>query len=114
LPFFQNLAAQFGDLSYFRLGRKKAFFLNHSLITSRTFWSLITRAFIRPRTATRQAFVGEGLLTSEDEVHRRQRRLAQPAFHRSRIASYAGVMTATAYKQSARWQDGDTLDCLQR
>lgn len=29
LPFFQNLAAQFGDLSYFRLGPQEAFFLNH-------------------------------------------------------------------------------------
>ena len=29
LPFFQNLAQQFGDISYFRLGPQQAFFLNH-------------------------------------------------------------------------------------
>ena len=29
LPFFQNLAAQYGDISYFRLGPQEAFFLNH-------------------------------------------------------------------------------------
>ncbi len=54
--------------------------------------------------------LGEGLLTSEDEFHRRQRRLAQPAFHRARIASYAGVMTDYAAETRARWNDGDTLD----
>jgi cytochrome P450 len=54
--------------------------------------------------------LGEGLLTSEDEVHRRQRRLAQPAFHRSRIASYSSVMTDYGSQTSARWRDGDTLD----
>ena len=33
-------------------------------------------------------FLGEGLLTSEGEFHTRQRRLAQPAFHRQRIGTY--------------------------
>ena len=54
--------------------------------------------------------LGEGLLTSEEDFHRRQRRLAQPAFHRARIASYASVMTDYASETRARWRDGDTLD----
>lgn len=54
--------------------------------------------------------LGEGLLTSEGEFHRRQRRLAQPAFHRQRIASYGAIMTDYAARTSARWQDGETLD----
>src|SRR4030095_2733472 len=54
--------------------------------------------------------LGEGLLTSEGEFHRRQRRLAQPAFHRQRIASYADVMIDYASRTSERWRDGDTLD----
>jgi cytochrome P450 len=33
--------------------------------------------------------LGEGLLGSEGEFHRRQRRLSQPAFHAARIAGYA-------------------------
>jgi cytochrome P450 len=33
--------------------------------------------------------LGEGLLTSEDPLHRRQRRVVQPAFHRERVAAYA-------------------------
>ena len=54
--------------------------------------------------------LGEGLLTSEGEFHRRQKRLAQPAFHRQRIASYSTVMTNYAAAASARWHDGETLD----
>jgi cytochrome P450 len=110
LPFFQNLAAQFGDLSYFRLGPQEAYFLNHPdyikdvLVTNN---SSFHKGLALQRA---KRLLGEGLLTSEDEVHRRQRRLAQPAFHRSRIASYAGVMTAYGLQTSARWRDGDPLD----
>ena len=54
--------------------------------------------------------LGEGLLTSEGEFWRRQRRLAQPAFHRQRINSYAETMVAYAEKTSARWRGGEALD----
>ena len=110
LPFFQNLAAQFGDLSYFRLGPQEAFFLNHPDYIKDV---LVTNhASFHKGLALQRAkrLLGEGLLTSEDEVHRRQRRLAQPAFHRSRIASYTRVMTAYGSQTCARWRDGDTLD----
>ena len=52
--------------------------------------------------------LGEGLLTSEDELHLRQRRLAQPAFHRARIAAYAETMAAYAARRAERWRDGET------
>lgn len=110
LPFFQNLAARFGDLSYFRLGPQEAFFLNHPDYIKDV---LVTNhASFHKGLALQRAkrLLGEGLLTSEDEVHRRQRRLAQPAFHRSRIASYAQVMTAYGSQTCTRWRDGDTLD----
>lgn len=53
---------------------------------------------------------GQGLLTSEGELHRRQRRLIQPAFHRRRIEAYATAMAADAADTAARWQDGATVD----
>ena len=84
LPFFQNLAAQYGDISYFRLGPQEAFFLNHPdyikdvLVTN-------SQRFHKGLALQRaKRLLGEGLLTSEGEFHRRQRRLAQPAFHRAR------------------------------
>jgi cytochrome P450 len=47
--------------------------------------------------------LGEGLLTSEDPLHRTQRRLVQPAFHRERIADYARAMADAAGRWDARW-----------
>jgi cytochrome P450 len=55
-------------------------------------------------------FLGIGLLTSEGEYHRRQRKLAQPAFHMQRIAGYADIMTDYAQRHLATWQDGDVRD----
>src|SRR4029079_11496670 len=43
------------------------------------------------------------LLTSEGDFHRRQRRLAQPAFHQQRIALYAPAMGEHAKRTSERW-----------
>lgn len=110
LPFFQNLAAQYGDISYFKLGPQEAFFVNHPdfirdvLVTNH-------QNFHKGLALQRaKRLLGEGLLTSEGEFHRRQRRLAQPAFHRARIASYATVMTDYAAQTRARWREQETLD----
>src|SRR2546426_8012292 len=55
--------------------------------------------------------LGNGLLTSEGDYHHRQRRLAQPAFHRDRIARYGRMMVEYADRlQRERWCDGQTLD----
>ncbi|MEP6635165.1 MAG: cytochrome P450 [Acidobacteriota bacterium] len=110
LPFFQNLAASYGDISYFQLGTQAAFFLNDPdyikdvLVTNH-------QNFIKGLALQRaKRLLGEGLLTSEGDFHRRQRRLAQPAFHRARIATYAEVMTDYAVRTRERWHDGETLD----
>jgi cytochrome P450 len=110
LPFFQNLAERYGDISYFQLGPQRAFFFNHPdyikdiLVTNH-------QNFMKGLALQRaKRLLGEGLLTSEGEFHRRQRRLAQPAFHRLRIASYADVMTAYASQTSESWSDGKTYD----
>lgn len=54
--------------------------------------------------------VGNGLLTSEGEVWKRQRRLAQPAFHRQRINAYGDVMVDYAQRMTASWRAGEVRD----
>lgn len=69
--------------------------------------------FIKSRTLRSpffQRLVGNGLLTSEGEVWKRQRRLAQPAFHRQRINSYGEVMADYADRMCAAWRDGEVRD----
>lgn len=58
--------------------------------------SRIARRLLKPG-------LGEGLLTSEGELWRRQRRILAPAFQTKRIASFAPVMTAATEAMLARW-----------
>src|SRR5260370_36399515 len=60
-----------------------------------------------------QTLLGNGLLTSEGDFWRRQRRLAQPAFHRERISSYGEVMVAYTERMLASWRDGEMHDIHQ-
>jgi cytochrome P450 len=53
---------------------------------------------------------GQGLLTSEGEFWRRQRKLIQPAFHHDRIREYADVMISMAEEVTREWQPGATID----
>jgi cytochrome P450 len=54
--------------------------------------------------------LGDGLLSSEGDFWRKQRRLAQPAFHRERIAAYAGIMVDRASRLARTWRDGEVRD----
>ena len=53
--------------------------------------------------------IGNGLVLSGGEYHRRQRRLMQPAFHRAEIARYMGTMRDVAVPRIDTWPDGGTL-----
>src|SRR5205823_14288016 len=53
---------------------------------------------------------GDSLLTSDGDFWLRQRRLAQPAFHRERIAAYAERMVERTLDAMAKWKDGEVTD----
>jgi cytochrome P450 len=110
LSFLTNLTRTYGDITFFRLAGEECFLINHPqhirdvLVTHQ-------RNFRKSRGLERaKKLLGEGLLTSEGAAHMRQRRLAQPAFHRDRIAGYASVMVDNADRLAKRWQDGDEVD----
>jgi cytochrome P450 len=54
--------------------------------------------------------LGNGLLTSEHEAWRRQRKLAAPAFQHRRIAAYAQAMAEQAERAQQGWADGAQID----
>jgi cytochrome P450 len=108
--FFTRLAREYGDLVYFKLGPQPAFLLNNPdyirdvLITH-------NKNFMKSEGAQRsKRLLGDGLATSEGEVHLRQRRLMQPSFHRQQIAAYAATMVEYAARMRAGWKDGETLE----
>ena len=113
LGYLRNLALTYGDLVHFQIGKQKFFLINDPDVIREI---LVTdhRNFTKGRgLEVAKRLLGEGLLTSEGEFHRRQRRLAQPAFHRQRVAAYGAVMTAHAELLSAKWQNGARLDMAQ-
>ena len=110
LEFFTRLARTCGDLAYVRMGGEHLFIASDPAVIKAV---LVThhQNFHKSRGLERtKRLLGEGLLTSEDEFHLRQRRLIQPAFHRERIAAYAATMVAFADRVRNGWADGDTLD----
>ncbi|HSF23983.1 MAG TPA: cytochrome P450 [Blastocatellia bacterium] len=111
--FLLDSAREYGDVVHFKFGPQEVYLLNHPdyirdvLVTN-------NRNFVKSRgLVMAKKFLGEGLLTSEGEFHRRQRRLAQPAFHRQRINAYATVMTDYGAQTRNRWQANETLDISQ-
>jgi cytochrome P450 len=69
------------------------------------------RNFIKGRMLqVNRPLLGNGLFLSEGDFWLRQRRLAQPAFHRQRIESYGRVMVEYTERMLASWQDGETRD----
>ena len=54
--------------------------------------------------------LGQGLVTSEGELWRRQRKLMQPAFHRERIQSFVRTMSECTADMLSRWETEDRLD----
>ena len=114
LGFLSNVAREHGDVVYFGGVTEELYLLNHPdyikdvLVTHNT-------SFMKGRGLQRaKRLLGEGLLTSEPPLHRRQRRLAQPAFHKQRINAYASLMVDyTSRLERERWEDGRTLDVAQ-
>lgn len=53
---------------------------------------------------------GEGLSTSDGELHRRNRRLIQPMFSKDRIAGYSEIMSRNARDLARSWQPGQQVD----
>jgi len=71
------------------------------------------RNFIKARSLRTPFFkrlVGNGLLTSEGEEWKRQRRLAQPAFHRERISAYGEVMVEYTERMISLWKENEVRD----
>jgi cytochrome P450 len=113
LGFFLELRARYGDVAHFRAGPYRVYLLSHPDLVREV---LVTRhhSFMKSQVLQEaKRVLGEGLLTSEGDLHRRQRRLLNPLFHHDRIASYAGVMAECAARLAERWRPGAVVDVHQ-
>jgi cytochrome P450 len=107
---FLTRSARYGDVVRLTTGMQETYLLNHPDLI-RTVLVTNHRSFTKSPVLQRmRVFLGQGLLTSEGDLHLRQRRLIQPAFHRERVNAYGEIMTSYSRKVSQDWQPGETRD----
>ncbi|MBK05675.1 MAG: cytochrome P450 [Deltaproteobacteria bacterium] len=111
---FSEARQEYGDIVGLRLGKNKAFLVFHPdmiqqiLLTNINNYSKQTRGYHKLRL-----FLGNGLVTSEGDFWRRQRRIAQPAFMRKRIEGFAETMSSFTERTVEQWRavpEGETID----
>jgi cytochrome P450 len=110
LAVMAGLHRRHGDLVHFRIGPQHVFVVLRA--------DLIREVLVRhqrsfkkgPGFEAARIVLGNGLLTSEGDFHLRQRRMLQPAFHRRRVAAYAGIMVEEAARVGGAWDDGEVRD----
>src|SRR6202789_3670416 len=110
IPLFEHLHKTFGPIAQYRFMGTLIVFINEPAWINEI---LINQAgsFIKERTLKRmKILLGEGLITSDDPIHMRQRRIAAPAFHRQRIAGYADEIVRSAAATCDGWREGDKVD----
>lgn len=108
--FLTGLAREHGDWVRLRLGKAPAVLVNDPE-TIRQVLVVHDESFSKSRgLRVAERLLGKGLLTSEGELHAKQRKLVQPAFHRPRLSHYADVMTTRVEQMQSRWTPGGTID----
>jgi cytochrome P450 len=106
IDFLSDNAKRYGDLVHYGAIKRKIYQFNHP--------DLIQEMLINDEPRNRRGIVmqrsrfilGNGLLTSEEPLHMRQRRMAAPAFHRARIAAYGDVIARYAAEMVDQWKPG--------
>lgn len=112
LGLLQRLAHEYGDIVCFPLlyGQTRVL-LNHPDFVEEVLVRQQPK-FIKGVALQKAAIrlLGQGLLTSEGELWRRQRRLVQPSFHHAQLAEYAADMIALTEQHTREWRAGDVRD----
>lgn len=110
LGFLTKVSVKYGDIAYFRTGSRRIYLLGNPehikdvLVTH-------NRNFTKSRALNRaKAVLGEGLLTSEGDVHLKQRRIIQPVFHHKRIKGYGDVMAHYGSRVGDDWRRGEAVN----
>jgi cytochrome P450 len=101
---FAKAARRFGDVVYFKIGPRRGYLISDPADVRHVLQDNARNYHKSPLYDKLRVVLGNGLLTSEDDFWLRQRRIAQPAFHRQRMLGLAGTMADQARTTAAEWQ----------
>ncbi|WP_433550357.1 cytochrome P450 [Micromonospora zamorensis] len=113
LGLLSDAADKYGDVVRFSMGPKTLYFFNHPDHARHVLTDNAANYHKGLGLAeARRRILGDGLLTSEGETWRAQRRVISPAFRRERIAGFAGVVAdaGTQLTQRLESQAGNVVD----
>jgi cytochrome P450 len=114
---FLDAADRYGDIVHLKAGPYHGFLVTDPAHIRHVLQDNARNYHKSPLYDRLRENLGNGLLTSEDAFWLRQRRLAQPAFHRQRIQTMADVMVDCTEHLLERWDrvasTGDTVDLVE-
>lgn len=105
---------RYGDLVHFEIGGVHAFIVTrpehlHEVTTTQADKFLKGDDYTHPERGLAY-FLGNGLIITDGEFWKRQRRLVAPALHAKRVEAYADTMVDFTLRHLDSWQDGAVLD----
>ena len=111
---FIKAAHRFGDVAYLKIGPRRGYLITNPADVRHVLQDNARNYQKSPLYQKLRMSLGNGLLTSEGDFWLRQRRIAQPAFHRQKVSALAGVMAQAARETADDWQaiasDGRAVD----
>jgi cytochrome P450 len=114
LEFLQNSAQRYGDVFRLRFAFLSSYLFTHPDV-SHEILAKQAQAFEKDPITCRSLgrIIHQGLTVNKGEPWKRQRRLMQPAFHVSRINTYAQMMVQYTEQMMASWREGEIFDINQ-
>jgi cytochrome P450 len=107
LRMMTSAAAKYGDAVRFSLGPKTLYFFNHPDHAKHVLADNAGNYHKGIGLVHARRALGDGLLTSEGELWRKQRKTIQPVFQAKRLANQAGVVAREAEKLVGRLRGHD-------
>jgi cytochrome P450 len=110
LAFLTRIEREYGPVAFTNFGRSPIFIVNDPLLVDELLIGQYKDCIKDLGTRQLIPLVGHGLLTSEGDAWRRNRKLASPPLQPKRIASYAQTMVHCAERELAAFRDDEVRD----
>lgn len=110
INFLEKLSGKYGDITRFKLGNQNIILLNKPELIKDVFVTNHHKFIKSKGLQLAKNVLGEGLLTSEHELHTRQRKMIQPSFSAKKISYYSDIMAEYTLKYKDSLKDGDEKD----